>query len=146
MKSILIEFACNDPGNGNDTGRVGKIQLVIGGECAAELDCWFWPPSRFPRFSAALAPDRWVRISQRTFRILGYSNWVGNWCWDAASVTPVVAADILNYLRELGWHNEGGFGDICGQWDRGEKFKASDIEALAMTDEELEERKAARSV
>ncbi len=145
MKSILIEFACNDPRNGNDTGRVGKIQLQIGGECAAELDCGFWPPSQFPRFSAGVPPDRWIKISRRTFLILNYTTWVGNWCWDAAGVTPAVAADILNYLRELGWHNEGGFCEIGQKWDRGEKFMASDIAAFAMTEEELEEIKAARA-
>ncbi len=141
-RRILLHVACNDPNNGGFTGRCGQIEIDIGGETAAALDCAIWPPSRYPRFSAG---KDYVRIAGRKFSTMGaYKTWYGNWCWDAVPISAVFAADLLNFLRAHGWHNEGGFCDIGDQWDRGEKFRASDIARLTLTDEDLAARKAAR--
>src|SRR5690242_18036938 len=107
MKRILLSFACNDPDNGDFTGRCGAIDLHIGNECAADLDCGIGPRSRCPKLSiCSIEGERWVKISRQKFGILSYGRWHGNWCWDAVRVSPAVAASVLNYLRELKWHNE----------------------------------------
>lgn len=147
-RRILLQFACNDPDNGNFTGRCGKIELSIDAVgTLAELDCGFWPPSRYPKFTL-LPKDQskstHVRLGRRKFAVLSYKAWVGNWCWDASGVTAFVAAEVLNYLRELKWHNEGGLCDIGDQWDSGRLFRPSDIARLALTNEEFAERKRAR--
>lgn len=133
---------CVNGDQGIPTGHVEKIDFMgESGETALELDSCIWPPSDCPRFSRI---ENAVRISRRKFPILGYRSWVGNWCWDCITVTPAVGADLLNYIKSLGWHCIGGecrFGDM---WDRGEKFRPSDVAAAGMTAEELAIRKARR--
>ncbi len=101
-----------------------------------------YPRSYCPRFSDG---DGWIKISRRKFPIARYKTWVGNWCWDAVSVTISVAIDIVTYLRGLGWKMEGGDCHLGDLWDSGEKFRPSDIAAACMTAKELAKRKAARA-
>ncbi len=142
---IRFDFAVNDD-SGNLSGYITDAHLRIGPSCAAELTAGIWPPSACPAFSQVGAfPPKAIKIARRQFAISGYSAWSGNMAWDSARVTPMVAVEILNYLRELGWHNEGGISAIGEIWESGRSFRPSDIAALAMTDEELAERKRERA-
>jgi len=131
---------------GSPTGRITALHFVGIHETVLELDAGVWPPSVCPRFERL---EGFVRISRRRFPVLGYHTWAGNWCWDAISVTPVVGAELLNYLKGLGWHCEGGhvcLGDIWRGIAAGGRFRPSDLAAACMTEAELEERKRARSI
>src|SRR5689334_17302044 len=85
-RRILLHFACNDPDNGNFTGRCGKAELSIDSVgTLAEMDCGYWPPSRFPKF-AALPEDQprttHVRIGRRKFPVRSCA--VGGGCEELA--------------------------------------------------------------
>lgn len=129
---------------GIQTGRIEAVHFRGIDDTYLELSAGIWPLSACPRFSRL---DGFVRISRRKFPIIGYSTWVGNWCWDSVSVTFEVGADLLNYLKSLGWHCEGGTIHLGNIWDgaaSGGKFRPSDVAAACMTAEELAERKARR--
>lgn len=129
----------NDGANGCPTGHIEGVDFMGDGEVRLELRDGVWPPSRSPRFTPL---DQAVRISRRTFPILGYRTWVGNWCWDAVSMRADIGADLLNYLRDLGWQCEGGISPYFEMWSKGRKFRASD--AAILTPEQLAARKDAR--
>src|SRR4051812_39830985 len=44
-----------------------------------------------------------VTIGGATFRHCGYREWVGNWCWDSATMDPRTVLDLLNHLKRLEW-------------------------------------------
>lgn len=143
---IRFDFAVNDQ-HGNLHGRITDAHLQIGPACVAELTAGVYPVWYCPRFSqCGPFPPTAVKISRLTFPVSGYTSWSGNMAWDSAVVTPMVAAEILNYLRSLGWHNDGGLRDIGDIWESSTPFRASDIAAVAMTAEELAERKRERTL
>lgn len=136
-------LSVNDGNNGLPTGHIDGVDVMGEEGDVLELRACVWPPSRCPRFTRG---DGWVRISRRKFPILGYKEWVGNWCWDAVSMGAADGAELLNYLRELGWHCEGGISPYFEQWESGGKWRPSDVGAMCMTAAELAKRKAARAV
>lgn len=107
-KYATIHFACNDGDNGSFAGKV----------CAAayaenDLEA---PGMADFKFTAG---DDFIRIHRRTFKIVGRSHWVGNWCWDAFRMTRAEAKKLLACLRKNGWQHTGGRVHFGNWWDKG---------------------------
>ena len=118
-KLIRIGVAVNDPDNGTFTGRCEVLEF--------ECDLLY-----IADFNVAFRVDgNRVKLCRRWFPILYYGTWVGNWCWDAFSVTCETAADIANYLRTFGGSPEQGCEELWDLWESGDPFVAKDFEVLA---------------
>lgn len=89
MKPVRIDFACNDPDNGNFTGQVEAVQLMDG---MLELESW-----GRPRRLVDLGGK--IRFSGKTWPITGSKYGVGNWSWDGYLMKPPVAVDFLVWLH-----------------------------------------------
>ena len=87
--TLLIMFCCNDPDNGSNTGRADAFSF----DNMIELDG--------PFIICKKANDHLLQINRRSFPIMSYQTWIGNWCWDGARVTIPVANAIANYLLSL---------------------------------------------
>lgn len=98
--AITLNFACNDPDNGNFIGRFDRMDLNAGDlfiqfEGGAQSLIEFNFPIRGGYGT--------VKIGDREWTSLAYREWYGNWCWNSASFTWVEALEIINYLGSLGW-------------------------------------------
>ena len=115
---VSIGLLCNNPDNGNFTGRVEALDI---GDGILKLDNKYWPP-RGPAlrydFKACGECRGWgagqvegrVKVSRRFFPVVGYKYGWGNWCWDLIVMTPETAVPFLNYLKSLDcFQPEGGF-------------------------------------
>lgn len=111
-----IDFACNDPDNGNFAGRVCMIHLPNG---ALELTANAWGITSFrgcPKFGYALNAD--IRLSGRQWPTTDRKCWYGNWCWDAHWFEAAVAHEFLEWVRHRGmFHCEGGLVTLCDAWE-----------------------------
>lgn len=126
---IHLHIACNNPDNGTRTGRVESIRffgaddvdpmlMLNGGPLRCRL--WHSAKSRKPRF---------LRLGHiPAIRVVSYTTWVGNWCWDSALVSDADAAKVANYLRKRGWQNEGGWVDVGEKWESEEPFTEDDFQ------------------
>ena len=104
---IVFSLATNDA-HGNDTGKVSAIQL----EDAIDLQ-WGEIGSE-PRYSISRDTEGYIlKLSRKRFRILGKTDWYGNWCWTAIPMKMSEAVKFLNYLSaDDRWHCEGGWCDL----------------------------------
>ena len=89
MKMQLM-LAVNDPRNGAHTGQVDQVEIddliYLEGE---PVSC---------------GTDGYsLEIDGLRFNLKGYGVWVGNMCWDCATLESVHVAKIVNHLRSLGW-------------------------------------------
>lgn len=87
--TIRVDFACNDPDNGDFAGRAAGITVGSALELAAH-------DMAGPRFS--VEPGR-LRISRRRFRFMHSKDWHGNWCWNAYWLDIPNAVYLLNYVH-----------------------------------------------
>lgn len=137
---VSIAFACNNPNTGMFTGKFDAVRV---GSELLELNNRYWPPKELAiafeikgeRHGSGFGPyavKGRVKISRRRFPIVGYKYGWGNWCWDLVVVTPEVAVDVINYLKELNAFTcEGGDIDFFDRFNNeGEKFE-KDEETLA---------------
>ena len=71
-----------------------------------------------------------IRLGKsHTWQHHGRQTWVGNWLWDAVTVTTEVAADILNFAVAKGYRPTVGAALLWAKIDRGEPFVAADFYA-----------------
>ena len=63
----------------------------------------------------------------RQLRILSYTTWAGNWCWDAVQLSPDDTAKLVNYLKRRGWQCETGWAVMCDLWNDGHVWTAADF-------------------
>lgn len=91
-KYATIHFACND---GDDGSFAGKVCAASYGE--NELETIGMGDVKFT------AGEDFIRIHRRTFKVIGRSYWVGNWCWDSFRMTRGEAKKLLACLRKNGW-------------------------------------------
>lgn len=119
--TVRILLATNDHRNGQPTGTVGALEIpdVISLEAPhPEPPCVIYPYRTPPH----------VEIEGAPYAILGYASWVGNWCWDAVTVSDDDAVDILDRLRKTErWTITEGAHAVFGKWKRGEKILADDL-------------------
>jgi hypothetical protein len=87
-----IAFCCNDHRNGMFIGRFDAVNFSLAGELV-ELE---GPPTVI----RILDKGR-LQISRYLFRHRGYTEWVGNWCWDEFWIPE--AARLLRVLRKRGF-------------------------------------------
>lgn len=132
---------CVNGDGGIPTGHIEGVDFMDADGVRLELRACIWPVSACPRFSRL---DGAIRVSRRTFPILGYKEWVGNWSWDAVAMGGATGAEFLNYLKFLGWQSEGGMSPYFEMWEKGEKFRPSD--AAVLSAEQLMARKMARAL
>jgi hypothetical protein len=96
---IAVDFACNDPDNGNFAGRVGAASVH---DCDLELD-----PLGGVKFSVDVKLGT-LRLHRRTFRFRQWGQWVGNWCWNRYCFTPTEYRRLIRTLAWNGWSCTGG--------------------------------------
>ncbi|WP_422928634.1 hypothetical protein [Singulisphaera sp. PoT] len=106
MSNLLtVMFCCNDPDNGMFSHRIdgldisGLIQLegpfdIVEDEDGNED---LVGGTEFETEAGS------VIVAREKFPILGYRQWVGNWCWDAAGMEVAAVVSLLNHLKRLGW-------------------------------------------
>ena len=97
--AITLNFACNDPDNGNFIGRFDRMDVDAGTlhmelEGGSESIISFDFPIRGGYGT--------VKIGDREWTGLYYREWYGNWCWNAAGFTWVEALEIINHLGATG--------------------------------------------
>lgn len=116
--AVSIDVSCNDPDNGNFVGKFTMLQVRCG-----DIDLEFegpWPQSRGMSFSVNNGKAQIGRIK---VPILGYGNWVGNWCWDSISVKWPDALRIIEHLgKRTEWHCAGGVCELCDAFDARRKI------------------------
>lgn len=81
-------FDCNDYRNGQSQGYFEQVHF---GETELEG----------PRTVIRWLTRDTLRIGRRKFKHNGWSQWVGNWCWDEIDVAE--PKKLLTYLREKGF-------------------------------------------
>jgi hypothetical protein len=113
--AITLNFACNDPDNGNFVGRFDRMDLDAGdlhmefegSETSVEFDF----PTRGGYGN--------VTVGEKQTTSLAYKEWYGNWCWNAASFTWVEALEIINYLGATGeWSMTDGPCSLFDAFDK----------------------------
>lgn len=117
-RNVRLDFACNNPDNGDFAGRVSAIHLPEG---ALELTSRNWAITSFrgcPKFDEVGSAIRFLR---RLWRFAGTVNWAGNWCWNAYWFPLNDAAELLFQARASGlFRCEGGWCSVCEPWERGD--------------------------
>jgi hypothetical protein len=114
-------MACNDPDNGDFTGRVCQISLP---DSMLYLTARAWSITSMrgcPKLN-----DNWQSVGTPEFRFAGKRwpffkrrSWVGNWCWDSFSMTTDTATEFLIWLhrRDL-FQCEGGWTEMADAWEK----------------------------
>ena len=94
-----IDFACNDPDNGNFAGKVERACYYIDKHTQVEFET---PGLREFKFTILADPHR-VRIHRREFPYVREKVWFGNWCWNSFVFDRPVAKALLETLRAHRW-------------------------------------------
>lgn len=91
-KLVVVDFACNDPDNGNFAGKVWQAQ-VNGNEIESPNGQEF----------AFTVIDGHIRIHRRKFAFSASKDWFGNWCWNRYWMSVPEANRLTRHLRDKGW-------------------------------------------
>ena len=90
-KLIPVDFACNDPDNGNFAGKVwmcqidsNEIERGAGDVTFTDLEGGF-------------------RIHRKKFVAQHVKHWFGNWCWNRYWLSVREANRLIDHLRANGW-------------------------------------------
>ena len=104
--AIHVDFACNDPYNGNFVGKFHMMSVRAG-----EDDIDFEGPwNQSEGITFRIAEDH-AYVGRLKVPIWSYREWVGNWCWNSITVSWDEALKIINYLGKSktgGWHMSEG--------------------------------------
>ena len=95
-KLIPVDFACNDPDNGDFAGKVwmGQIDSNDIERAAGEI--------------AFTELEEGFRIHRKRFIAHDVRHWVGNWCWNRYWLSVREANRLIEHLRMNGWSCVGG--------------------------------------
>lgn len=108
---IRIDFACNNPDNGDFEGRVEMI--AYRGEDGLLLTI------QTRKGAAFTVDDRWVRLHRRVVLYRCRKVWHGNWAWDAFWLTPFEAKRLLRAVRASEkWTVDGGDARLVNWFER----------------------------
>jgi hypothetical protein len=102
MSAVTIDFACNDPDNGDFAGRAGVASITwLGVLC--ELEHPSWPDGiKFTELPGA------IRIHRKLFKTIGSKDWVGNWCWNSYRLSRREYRRLIRTLAANGWRCTSG--------------------------------------
>lgn len=100
-----IDFACNDPDNGQFAGKVWRADI---NDC--ELEAKGCRPVAFTVVQRG--EKRAIRIHRSLFEIKARKEWLGNWCWDRFWFAEDEFQRLLNHLLKNGWSCSSGEGDF----------------------------------
>jgi hypothetical protein len=104
---VTIMLCRNNPDNGNPTPYADSVEL---------FDCHLTGSRVRVACTTKPLPDATpvqglftLHVGRVRIPCLDYRTWVGNWCWDAASVRLIFAVQVWNYLAaNPNWHCEEG--------------------------------------
>ena len=114
-----IHLACNDYRNGNFTGNVESVSIYDADAITPYLMLTGNRVSCRLLYSKNSRKPRFLYLGHlRQLRVLSFTPWAGNWCWDAAQLSPDDTAKVANYLKRRGWHCEGGYEDMGDKWEQ----------------------------
>jgi len=91
-QAVAIDFACNDPDNGNFAGMVASANY---GD--AEIEAPNLSGYRFHQVSGG------IRLHGVTFDVRRSIEWYGNWCWNRYWLDRQDAHRLLGLMRRRGW-------------------------------------------
>lgn len=91
-KLVPFDFCCNDPDNGDFAGKVWMAQY---GD--AEIETRHGGYFRFTEIEGG------IRIHRRKFKVVRYTYWHGNWCWNRYWLPRAEAKRLLATLKANGW-------------------------------------------
>jgi hypothetical protein len=97
--SVILMLCCNDPRGGLFQHWLGDATIEVRGE-SVELNGH--------RVRMAFKGGGKLRIGKVEVQPLSFAEWVGNWCWDSATLTDEDARQVVNYLIGHGWHCTSG--------------------------------------
>lgn len=113
---IVVSLCTNNPRNGDDTGRVSAVHLddeaieLAWGEIGSE------PRYSFHGDSLGYS----MFLGRKRFRVLGKTDWYGNWCWTGVPMEAQEVVKLLNHLsKDDRWHCEGGWCDLTDAFTDG---------------------------
>lgn len=93
-----VDFACNDPDNGDFAGRVWAASVA-----GSDLERSDWGNGvRFTELDGA------IRIHRRTFKVVGVTHWLGNWCWNRYFFKRQEYRRLIRIMAANGWRCTGG--------------------------------------
>lgn len=87
-----VDFCCNDPNNGLFTGKVSDFNIDL--PCGEPLEL------SGPECRITVLVNR-IKIGQKSFLFRNYREWVGNWCWNAATLEDEAVWRLVSYLRDV---------------------------------------------
>jgi hypothetical protein len=130
---FVIALACNDHRNGVPLGYAEAITIegirLVGGRVVA-VNFREQPTRR------ATAHDglHTLCIGRLKIPALGYKRWYGNWVWDAASVRPLNALSVINYLAaKPDWFCEEGESTLFRAFNRRRVITREEWASFAIT-------------
>lgn len=116
--AVTLMFACNGD-RGQFTGHFTAFEVECGDVRMEFRGPWNdedGPTIEF-RFPVSLGPGV-VIVDGIEFAAHAYMTWVGNWCWDAVSVSWPEALKIIKHLgTRPEWHMEEGPCDLFDAFD-----------------------------
>lgn len=113
---IQLHLACNND-NGNHTGLISAVEVLDTIYLEGE------PVSLTIGHGA-------MSITGMRFDLNGYGRWVGNICWDCATLESADVATIINYLRTLGWSCTEAESGLFDKFHAGQEITAKELEEL----------------
>lgn len=96
---VRVSFACNDPDNGLFDGQVSMFSVDAGQNISIDLD------GGEARLTVG---DDWLRFMRQKVKILGGKDWVGNWCWNAYTLSLDDATRLLHAAVASGKYSTTG--------------------------------------
>lgn len=96
---LSVSFCCNDE-RGYPQGYVVSIEIRTNDGHELELESPYFDAGPVFRLGSARS-EMVVRVGQRRFPISSYRYHVGNFCWDAATMTRQAARECVKHA--LGW-------------------------------------------
>lgn len=90
MRTVAIDFACNDPDNGLFMARVGTAE-IDGNEIERPAEVTF------------RETQKGFRIHRKQFEVDSRTEWLGNWCWNRYLMSVREANRLAAHLSANGW-------------------------------------------
>lgn len=120
--AIMIDIACNDPDSGVFAGVAE--QICVGHE-VLELELCGRRSPKFAELGNA------IKLSRRTWPIIGSKDWVGNWCWNGYWMKIADAVRFLDWLHSTGiYHCTCGEERLFNTWNAPVRFSQEDRDFL----------------